>query len=27
MEEASQASHSLHTMANRQQQLVGHFRI
>ncbi|TCV57751.1 methyl-accepting chemotaxis sensory transducer with Cache sensor [Pseudomonas fluorescens] len=27
MEEASQASHSLHAMANHQQQLVGHFRI
>nr|WP_223471691.1 MULTISPECIES: methyl-accepting chemotaxis protein [unclassified Pseudomonas] len=27
MEQASQASHSLHAMANRQQQLVGHFRI
>ncbi|WP_445261563.1 methyl-accepting chemotaxis protein [Pseudomonas sp. RL_105y_Pfl2_101] len=27
MEEASQASHSLHAMANRQQQLVGHFRV
>ncbi|OAB49560.1 chemotaxis protein [Pseudomonas thivervalensis] len=26
MEEASQASHSLHAMANHQQQLVGHFR-
>ncbi|ALI10637.1 chemotaxis protein [Pseudomonas fluorescens] len=27
MQEASQASHSLHAMANHQQQLVGHFRI
>ena len=27
MEEASQASHSLHAMANHQQALVGHFRI
>lgn len=27
MEEASQASHSLHAMANHQQQLVGHFRV
>jgi len=27
MEEASQASHSSHAMANHQQQLVGHFRI
>lgn len=27
MEEASQASHSLHAMANHQQQLVEHFRI
>ncbi|WP_439653603.1 methyl-accepting chemotaxis protein [Pseudomonas beijingensis] len=26
MEEASQASHSLHAMANHQQKLVGHFR-
>ncbi len=27
MEDASQASHSLHAMANHQQQLVGHFRV
>lgn len=27
MQDASQASHSLHAMANHQQQLVGHFRV
>lgn len=27
MEQASQTSHSLHAMANHQQELVGHFRV